>query len=265
MERSSVGTEPYSTAGYAFAFEFASGGTASTTATDFKSFASLPGPWLALEGGGATVSDCIPCSLTAMERSRYCRKRSRMLMLMRQYFWTSFRQRRQVSARCSARRLVRPVPRRMVMVWMQRAEKMLVMLPSSVRDVVFWKGLHRDLQMILSVAEDPLGGHVFGDAGDAAGGFEDDLGARGGRFEAEEAIPMNQNLEMAFLQPWSAKMADQTKVDGGTLLVCEVEEARPDGICTMIRRVLHVFWEARHPGFERGVEILKSVWGGRGH
>lgn len=52
--------------------------------------------------------------------------------------------------------------------------------------------------MHLAVAEDPLGGHVLGDAADAAGGFEDDLGARGGGFEAEEAISVNKNLEVTF-------------------------------------------------------------------
>lgn len=56
-----------------------------------------------------------------------------------------------------------------------------------------------DLQMHLAVAKDPLGGHVLGDAADAAGGFEDDLGARGGGFEAEEAISVDENLEMAFV------------------------------------------------------------------
>lgn len=55
-----------------------------------------------------------------------------------------------------------------------------------------------DLQMHLAVAEDPLGGHVFGDAADAAGGFEDDLGARSGGFEAKKAIPVDKNLEMTF-------------------------------------------------------------------
>lgn len=54
------------------------------------------------------------------------------------------------------------------------------------------------LQMHLAVAEDPLGGHVLGDATDTAGGFEDDLGARGGGFKAEEAISVDENLEMAF-------------------------------------------------------------------
>lgn len=61
-----------------------------------------------------------------------------------------------------------------------------------------------NLQMHLAVAEDPLGGHVFGDAADAAGSFEDDLRARSGRLKAEEAISVDENLEMAFYW-WLAK------------------------------------------------------------
>jgi hypothetical protein len=138
----------------------------------------------------------MPCNRAAMERSRYCRKKSRTLILMRQYFCTSFRQRRHVSARCSARRLVSPEPRRMVMVWMQSAEKMLVIL-FLCQKTMSERERGPSLQMHLSVPEGPLRRHVFGDAADAARGLDHDLGPWSGRFEPEEAIPVYQDFEMA--------------------------------------------------------------------
>lgn len=61
------------------------------------------------------------------------------------------------------------------------------------------------------------------------------------------------------------RLSQSSWQDREALLVREVEETRPDGICAMIRRVLHVFWETRHPSFKRRIEILKSIWKGRGH
>lgn len=78
--------------------------------------------------------------------------------------------------------------------------------------------------MHLPVAEGPLGGHVFGDAADAARGLDHDLGPGSRGFEAEEAIPVYQDLEMALcirsnfrvLALWLVKKDMQVK-DGSCL------------------------------------------------
>lgn len=51
--------------------------------------------------------------------------------------------------------------------------------------------------MHLSVTEYSLSTHVFGDAADTTSRFEDSLRARRGRLEAQEAIPVYQDLEVA--------------------------------------------------------------------
>lgn len=80
---------------------------------------------------------------------------------------------------------------------MQSAEKMLVMLPKGVRMKESPASLEANLQMHLSVAEYPLSTHVFGDAADTTSRFEDTLRARRSRIEAQEAIPVDQDLEVA--------------------------------------------------------------------
>lgn len=51
--------------------------------------------------------------------------------------------------------------------------------------------------MHLSVTEYSLSTHVFGDAADTTSRFKDSLRARRGRFQAQEAIPVDQDLEVA--------------------------------------------------------------------
>lgn len=57
----------------------------------------------------------------------------------------------------------------------------------------------QNLQMHLSITKYPLCTHVFGDAADTASRFKHDLRARRGRLKAQEAIPVDQDLEVAFI------------------------------------------------------------------